>query len=225
MGNGLLIVLILIVIWVWYFQFNDPDFESVWLDGLIASKTFKTGDIILFKAQDNWNGPKIACYYGHIGVVFVDPDKPYCPMLFEAAGTRGMNLQAHQNKKGIFFEPLIQRLKKYKGTTYYKQLNKAIPSEIQRTFHEFVNYAKQNMTYEYSVGWSGVLKGLGIERCHHRTNCGEITMLSLIRLGVLAESEYDKPRPHHLRDMCYFEHGINRYCYSVPVRILIDPFS
>lgn len=218
---GLIIVIIILIIWVWHFQFNHPTYQKIWLHNI----KFKTGDIILFKAQDNWNGPKIACYFGHIGVVYIDPKNPAVPMLFEAAGTTGMHLQEHQNEKGIFCEPIIPRLQKYKGYTFYKALNKEIPIEVRTNFKEFIEYAKQNMSYEYSVGWSSLYKGLGLEKCHHKTNCGEITMLSLIKLEILSDKEYDKVRPHHLRDMCYFTHGINGYRYLTPMQIMIDPFS
>ncbi len=223
---GIIIVLVIVLIlgWIWNYQLRPPGYHQIPLRSILSQ--LQTGDLILFKALDNWNGPQIGCYFGHIGVVWIDPDDPdRVPYIFEAAGTRGMYLLPEQDNRGIFCEPLVTRIQKYKGYTFYKPWKgKPIPLDVQRDFRVLMNYAKVNMQYGYDLIRSGLFKGLGLETCHHHTNCGEMTMMSLIKLGILPLSEYDRPRPHHLRDMCYLREAIDGY-YDEPLHIVFDPFT
>lgn len=208
--------------WIWNYQLRPHGYHQIPLDHILSQ--VRTGDLILFKALDNWNGPFIGCYFGHIGVVWVNPTdgKPY---IFEAAGTRGMYLRPGQNERGIFCEPLERRVTKYRGYTFWRKRNGYdIPLRIVHEFGELINYAVQNMYYEYDLVTGGLKKGLGIEKCNNATNCGEMALLSLIKLGLLPEREYDRIRPHYLRDMCYLRECNGGY-YDEPLQITYDPFS
>lgn len=228
--NGILIsiivVFILILVWFWYMECNHPEVESIWIDEVISKS--KTGDIILFKATDNTNSSKILCYYTHIGVIWNPPSAEgsvTTPQIFEAAGTRDMDLYDHENKAGIFLSDLKTRLSRYKGKLYYKELNKHVPSNLNLSFLEFINYAKDKMYYNYSVIWNGIKKGLYLETCGNATNCGEITMLSLIKLGILNNSKYNERGFHHLMWMSNLIEADNGYYYNLIKKIKISPFT
>jgi hypothetical protein len=219
------LIIVLIIIYIWWMEFSHPECDSIWIDFVLDSA--KTGDLILFKALDNYNSSKTFCYYTHIGVVyypqsFKDENKP--PMLFEAAGTTGMELYKHENSAGIFLEDLKTRLTRYKGRLYYKQLNACINPVPENQFMEFINYAMKNMYYEYSVITNGIKKGLGLEKCGHNTNCGELSFLSLIKLGILDSSKYQQNAFHHLYYISNLTDCDYGYYYGDIKKIKISPF-
>lgn len=209
------------MIWIWYMEYNHPSFDNVWIDNVIQNA--KTGDIILFKATDNMNSSKIFCYYTHIGVVWRPPAGT--AQIFEAAGTHNMDLYDHENKNGIFLTDLRTRLERYNGKLYYKPLNRPVSADLDNQFIDFIEYAKKNMYYNYSVVLSGIKKGLCLETCGDATNCGEITMLSLIKLGILDPSRYNHRMFHHLYWVCNLEVADDEFAYSAPLRIKISPFT
>lgn len=213
---SIIILFFIILLWVWYMECCHPNFDETTLDEVLAHA--KTGDLILFKATDNLNSSKIFSYYTHIGVVYKNS-------IFEAAGTRGMDLNACDNPKGIICSDLKSRLERYKGKLYYKQLSENVPIEIQNDFPKFIDYAYKNMEYNYNVLVNGILKGLGLEKCNNYTNCGELTMLSLIKLGILNIDKYYANVFHHLSWMANLTTADNNYFYYEPLKIRISPFG
>ncbi len=160
---------------------------------------FKTGDMILFHAYDNINPIFIGTYWGHVGIVYVDPeDTSGRPVFFEAARiNKGENCVEH-NKTGIIVSDLQSRLEKYKGVVVYRPLNKHVAPDINRAFPEFMRFAKQNMFYNDAVISNGSKKLFG-DPLNMGTNCGEMTFLCLIKLGLLPQSALKKNMAHHLR--------------------------
>jgi hypothetical protein len=220
---SIIIILIILCIWVYYMECNHPSYQEVWIDDII--KIAKTGDLILFKATDNINSSRIFCYYTHIGVIWRDDAEGGRPYIFEAAGTRGMDLYDDENKNGIFLTDLRTRLERYKGKLYYKSLNAPVKEELNKAFIDFVNYAKKNMYYNYDVIWNGIKKGLALENYHTGTNCGEITLLSLINLGIFDKSRYTEQMFHHLFHIANVDVCDNQYTYNEPLKIKISPFK
>ena len=116
---GFIIVILVFISYAYYVCLCHPDFKNIDMNNI----NFKTGDMILFHAFDNINPIVIGSYYGHVALVYVDPDDPTkTPYTFEAAAVRNMHLNNTQNKKGIFFEKLHSRIEKYKGFAFYKEL-------------------------------------------------------------------------------------------------------
>jgi hypothetical protein len=221
----LLIITIIIIIWFYVFTYAHPNFESEKLNTLLLSKKFKTGDLILFKAVDNFNAPLIASYYGHIGIVFVYPDDPeQIPYIFEAANPVGFTLEDHHNPKGIYAGSLENRIKKYKGYCFYKELRYPIKKNVCEDFEDFIEYCVENMEYDEKVFSSGTRKLVFNERLNNKTNCGELAFLSLIKLGLINIDEYEKNTFHHLRWMCSITDLEDNNYYEEPVKILCDPF-
>ncbi len=208
------------MIWVWHMEHNHPQFRETWIDNVL--NTAKTGDLILFKATDNTNSSKIFCYYTHIGVVY-RPDTGD-PQIFEAAGTNGMDLYNSENHKGIFLTDLRTRLERYKGRLYYKHLDRSVSPQVGAEFTNFIKYAHENMQYNYNVMTNGIKKGLMIEKCNNETNCGELAMLSLIKLGILDPGRYNQRAFHHLYWISNLYEADNGYNYYEPLRIKISPF-
>jgi len=218
-------ILMVVMVYVYYIYLCHPKFREIQYEELRASGKFKTGDIILFHALDNINPIFMGCYYGHIGVVFVDPDDPEkIPYLFEAASAKTMPLLDHHNKNGIFLTPMDIRMRKYSGFLFYKELSHEINPQTAREFKKFIEYAQKNMYYEYKVVQNCFKKGFLGEKPGDNTNCGEITMLSLIKLGLLDYERYNQSIFHHLKWMCYVTELDNEMHYKDPICIIDHPF-
>ena len=216
---GILIILIICIFWFWYMLANPPNLLKVNYEKI----NFKTGDIILFHAFNNINPVFIGSYWGHIGIVFVNPDEPNSkPLLFEAAQTSSMKCCPEYNKPGIMITDLKTRLEKYPGITAVKILAKPINTELIRGMKEFMKYSKKNMFYNDNVIINGIKKKFG-ERLNNGTNCGEIVFLSLIKLGLIDPNEYNHNIAHHLLYMVHIKKLINNK-YHNPIEILFNPF-
>jgi hypothetical protein len=175
---------------------------------------FKTGDLVLFKANNNYNSLKHGCYFGHIGIVVMDGDRV---LLFEA---NNGPVYPFENK-GIYVSCLFSRISRYPGRVYLKALNKPLDPAVAQSFGEFVDYCMTNMYYDPRVIQNGFKKFFGIKKCGLATDCGQITFLSLIRLGLLDTKEYDVNRLHHLQYVCDIDRLLNGYQYEPIVRILV----
>jgi hypothetical protein len=217
-----LIILVLLLVWYIYaLQFQDLGKPKFFLDDV--GHLLKTGDIILFKANNNFNSLMHTSYFGHCGIIYVGDDN--IPMLFEANGIDHMPLREHHSRTGIFFTPVIDRIKKYKGRCYLKQLSEPLEQSVIDGFREFIDYCMVNFKYDMKVVSSGMKKYFGLKKCDTNTNCGDITFLSLIKLGLLDISEYDKPRLHHLKYVVNVENLLNGYYYRDLVEIIDHPFD
>lgn len=194
------VLLVTFLVYIYYIQFYKIACPQIFNDDLVQSGKLKTGDIILFKAYNNFNSIFIGSYFGHIGIVFIDPSDPtQTPLLFEANGVEHAPLKDHHSRDGIYLTPLEDRIKKYKGRCFLKPLNDDISLSTIIEFKQFIEYALDNMYYHYSVVSDGIKKGLAIERCTNGTNCGQLVFLSLIKLGILDIDYYDKPITIHLK--------------------------
>ena len=193
-STGLLVMIVICITWSWYMLANPPDLDHVKFNTTV----FKTGDLILFHAYDNINPVFIGSYWGHVGIVYIDPDDTQCiPYLFEALNINEIKCCPEYNINGIAFTNLRTRLEKYPGLLAHKPLNVSLQSGIARGFKEFIRYAKNNMYYNSDI-FSNVLKKIQGESFHNGTNCGEITILSLIKLGLLPELQGDQKIIHPL---------------------------
>ena len=188
----------------------------------LNSSVLKTGDLILFKAYNNFNSIFTGSYFGHVGVVYILDD---IPMLFEANGIEQTPLRAYHSKRGIFLTPLIDRIKKYKGRCFLKPLNKNISPKIIAGFTEFIQYSLTHFEYNYNLVTGCIKRMLGISKCGLGTDCGQITFLSLIKLGLLDQSEYDTPRLHHLLYTCNITNLQNGYKYLPLIEVIDHPFA
>jgi hypothetical protein len=189
---------------------------------MLKMNQFKTGDLILFKATNNYYSVFMGCYYTHIGIVYVDAGKPF---IFEATSIKGVDLLSHHNRDGIFVTPLKERVEKYKGICYLKPLNKPVTLEASNQLLLFIDYALHNMYYEYNVAGSALRKGFGLEKCRNGTNCGQISFLSLIAMGLLPQSSYDAKMFHHLMYTCYVVDLENGYKFNDVIEITDHPFG
>lgn len=198
-------------------QFSRMPAPRVFLDDV----EFRTGDLILFKAYNNFNSLVLCNYFGHCGVVHVVDGRP---MIFEANGIENMPLRAHHPKTGIFYTDLASRIKKYKGRVYLKRLTRVVSPEIEAGLAEFIKYARKCFHYDTAVFPNALRKLMG-EGCGGNTNCGQIAFLALIKCGVIPLAEYDRPRLHHLKYICSeyrFETG---HTYEPIVEIVDQPFD
>ncbi len=217
------LVIIFIVIWVYCLQFYKVATEfKLFADDLYGHPFLKTGDLILFKAYNNFNSIFHGSYYGHVGIVYMLDGKP---MLFEANGIERVPLKPHHSKKGVFCTPLIDRIKKYKGRCFWKPLRHKVDVNLEKGFGEFINYCLDNLAYDYSVISGGIKKWAGLEKCGKGTDCGQIVFLSLLKLGLLPIEEYDVPRLHYLKHVCGLTELSDGNNYMNMVEIIDHPFA
>lgn len=213
------VIIIICIYWYWYMMVNIPTMKHLPYDKI----QFKTGDIILFHAYDNINPIFIGSFWGHIGIVYKDPDEVNAkPLLFEAARTSKMKNCQDYNRHGIMITDLKSRIEKYPGLTAIKKLNSPVNDEIIRGFFDLIKYAKKNMYYNEDIFYNAIKKKKGC-KFNNSTNCGELVLLSLIKLALLPESIlYDKIA-HHLLYTASLEQLQNNY-YHKPVEITYTPF-
>lgn len=219
--------IVLFIVYVWYFQFYRLKVPiTMFTDNIINNNLLKTGDMILFKAFNNYNSIFTANYFGHIGIIYIDPDdKKQIPMLFEANGIEGTPLMDHHSKKGIYVTPVRERIKKYKGMCFWKPLNKEISGEKILEFKSFINYALDNMEYNHKIFSDALIKGLGLEKCTKKTNCAQLAFLSLIKLDLLPVDYYHEKSFHHLKWMSNIKELKNGYKYLDLIEIIEHPFA
>lgn len=215
-------IIVILIVWIYYMNYCHPDCSEIWIDDVIAK--CKTGDLILFKAQDNFNSSKIFSYFTHIGVVYRHSFSN-TTRIFEAQSPTNLELYDYENRSGIYDTDLHTRLTRYKGRLYYKPLNKSIVPELNSDFQNFIEYAQAHMYYDNSVIWNGIKKKIWGEALHEGTNCGELTLLSLIKLGILESNKYSWRACHHLYWMANIESCDNGYAYLPISKIKISPFT
>ena len=214
-----IVLLILCIFWVWYMLLNHPNLPNIKLE----DAQFKTGDMILFHAYDNINPIFIGSYWGHVGIVYVDPDIPNSnPVIFEAAKTSQMKNCPDYNKHGIMITDLKTRIEKFPGLIACKSLNLPLNPDLIRGFKELMIYAKNNMYYNESIFYNAICKKTG-GYINNGTNCGEIVFISLIKLALLPENILDECILHHLRYVSNIEQLQNNF-YNKPIEITISPF-
>jgi hypothetical protein len=215
----IIFLLILGIFWFWYMIKNNPIMPFIKIDDV----KFKTGDLILFHAYNNINPMIICTYWGHIGIVFIDPDVPDAkPLIFEAANTNGIKNCPEYNKNGIILADLHDRISKYPGMIAYKSLNTPLNENTIQDFKNLIVYAKENMFYNEKVIQNGIKKKSG-EKLNNATNCGELTTISLIKLGLLPENLLNEKIGHHLMYVSNLKKVQNNF-YHDPVEISISPF-
>jgi len=208
----LLPIIILIILRIWYFLLNFPKLEQQPVEDIV--KKCKTGDIILFHAYDNINPFFISSFWGHIGIVYRDAQ--YNPMLFEAVFIK------NSNSSGIVTTDLKTRLEKYLGFVAYKPLNSPLDPGVIEGFNTLIEYAKQNMYYNNKVFRNSVKKSMG-EPINCSINCGELVFISLIKLGLIPETEFKKRIYHHLLYTAHIEKLQNNK-YNKPIEVIINRF-
>ena len=213
-----IIIVIICVIWIWYMTCCTPHLVSKSFESL----NFKTGDIILFHAWDNNNPIFIGSYWGHIGIVYKDPDNLNQPLLFEAARTSEMKYCPDDNKHGIMITDLKSRLEKYPGLIACKFLNKQLETNIINGFHEFINYSRVHMYYNNNIIYNSFKKKNG-EVLNTSTNCGELVTLSLIKLGLIPIDILHKKIAHHLLYNVKLTNVIKNH-YLNPIEVIFNPF-
>ena len=197
---------------------NTPNLNSV----MYNQVKFKTGDMILFHAWDNSYPVIFGTFWSHVGIVYKDPDTDEKPMLFEAAKTTGMKGCPSYNKSGIMITDLQTRLEKYPGMIACKILNNPVKQNIIRGFREFMKYSKKNMSYYDDVVYNAIKKKLG-EKVNNLTNCGELVLLSLIKLALMPENTLNVNTSNHLMYVNNIKQLQNNY-YHDPIEILFNPF-
>jgi hypothetical protein len=218
----IVVCVVCIIYWIYFMQFYRVDCPQIFLDDYTPH--LKTGDMILFKAYNNFNSIFHGGYYGHVGLIWVDPDT-HTPYIFETNGIERMSLKSHHGNNGVFFTPVAARMQKYKGRCYVKVLNKPISCEHELDFKHFIDFALAHMYYDYNILQSSVRKGVGAEGFNLGVNCGTLTFLGLISLGLLPYEFLDVRILHHLNYVCELTKLDNLFEYYTQLEIVDHPFD
>jgi hypothetical protein len=217
------VIIIIFIIWTYYIYLAHPLYKSY--EYYELKNRYKTGDIILFHALDNMNPIFIGTYYGHIGIVYVDPDDQNAkPQIFEAFSSANMPFYPKECANGVVLADLEHRLSSYRGYCLYKELMFPVAHELQRGFREFIDYAINNMKYNEAVISNGINKMLWNETLHLGTNCGELVYMSLIKLGLVPFEKLEENRKHHLVHTANIKQ-VEGNQYQEPVYILSNYFK
>jgi hypothetical protein len=152
---------------------------------LINEVTFKSGDLIIFKAQNNFNALWLGSYYTHIGIVYESNGEL---LIFEANGLEHMPARPEHFKKGILLTQLLPRIKQYKGRVFLKPLKYAITEEQQALFADFIKFAHEKFYYDTRVIHRRIQNLIGTRTVDYRTDCGEMLFYLLVKLKMLEPS-------------------------------------
>ena len=217
--NAVFIIYVILTFWVWYMFMTPMNLVYKPFDDMV----YKTGDMILFHAYNNVNSAMLASYWTHVGIVYKEPgDINAKPLLFEAASVIRMKNCADRNKHGIIVTDLKTRLEKYPGVIACKFLKDPVSYEINKSFVELINYALQNMSYNDNIVHNWSQKMLG-QKYNNMTNCAELSILCLIKLGLLPYEYVDKKIYHHLKHITKIKKLHNNEYYD-PIELTFDYF-
>lgn len=219
------ILICAIFVWIYFMQYHKIKTHiQVFTDDFIQLPMLKTGDLILFKAYNNFNSIIHGSYFGHVGIIYVD-EETKIPYLFEANGVEKMPLLPHHNKNGIFLTPVADRIKKYKGRCFYKPLNKKISPDVIDAFSTFIKYSLENMSYDYEIFKGGLRRKFLGYKCNKKTDCGQLVFLSLVKLQLLPLSYYEISCANYLKYVCELTSLDNDYKYMDLIEVIEHPFA
>ena len=189
-------IIIIVILYIYAIKFMHPNYVSV--DYNIISKRAKSGDIILFSTLESWNQIYMGSYFTHIGVIY-RKDAESKPVLVESFNKHRVANYPKQFNSGIAICDLETRLNSYKGFMFYKQLAKPISESANKDFADFIKYSKKNIEYDENPVSNEIYKLLFNQPFNMKTNCGQFTVLILIKLGLLPFSNFRNRKKHHLR--------------------------
>jgi hypothetical protein len=221
----IIVIIIIIILYIYNVQFrvipvNEQEFDKL---------EFKTGDIILMKANNNYHSLIHGSYFGHVGMIYVDYENKFINdidpsdsknrnvFLFEANATK---VYPYNGIKGIYISPLRNRLEHYSGNLYLKPLNKPLDLPRIEAFKEFIAFSLQNMYYNHSIITNALLKVFGLKRCRFDTDCGQILFLALIKMKLIPFDEYYVARLNHLELIIKIKELIPEYYYTELTKII-----
>jgi hypothetical protein len=222
------LLFIFLIIYIYEMKFDHKICSPKKVKSL-QSYNFKTGDVILFHASDNINSVLLGSYFVHVGIVY-NPLHNDKPMFFEAAAVENMYLPIEgespfeicNNKKGILVCDLVKRIERYSGYVFLKRLNKKVDPFLEIEFEKFIQFAMDNMYYDYRVFLTAISKYILGEKCNINTNCAELVFLSLICLGILPLCEYRKRILHYPRFIAKLSKCGNEYEYFSAIHIPVS---
>ena len=186
----LAILLLLIVLWIWYFHYNDNVNQSICYNDI----KWKTGDLMLFRGNDNIYPIFFGNTFSHVGIVYIDSYN--VPRLLEACNTKKF--------VGVSNRTIHDVINTYNGTLYFKQLIYPIDSSYEQEFEHFANFSCENFQYEKRIIYSTLMNYLTNTPIQRNLNCGELSFLSLIKLGLIDLSQYKNAiKLHYLKYITY----------------------
>lgn len=231
---ALLIILIIFIIYVYNIQYKLPFYDKAVIlpnnkyflvsnHNNICTEDFKkmhklkTGDMLLFKAYNNFNSIFTGSYYGHVGLIYKN-------CIFEAAAVKNQVLFSDFSHKGIYCTPIYPRIIKYPGKIYVKRLKNNLSNLQISSFANFIRYALKNMEYDHNVVQNGIKKLLKLKYMDKNTDCGQIVFLSLISMGLIDFNEYFKPELHHLKRVTNISKLQSDNEYEEAVELIYMPY-
>jgi hypothetical protein len=195
MFGGITILIFIIIIYIYLIKLAHPNYKVVTFNEI--KDKLKTGDMILFSSLDSINQIFMASYYTHIGMVYRDGDKP--AMIIEAFNPNRMPFYPKEFKSGIAVCDLEHRFNTYRGYILYKELTNPLSEKNISDLEEFIEYARLHFKYDKNVISGEIGKMFFNTPFSHETNCGQLTALILMKLGLVDFDHFTSRQKHHLR--------------------------
>lgn len=213
MANGLIAILascvgLMLILASYYYatQWRELDYcGNVWLDEC----PMQTGDLIWMKATDNNYAPCFISRATHIGIVVRDPHDGQA-YIYEAAQPSIKSLKPTQRSAGIFWTRAVDRIRRYKGYCYWQPISRAPSDERVHGLLRFIRDTAHLFTYNNKHIITILQKTLGFRGLNFQTNCGELVVLALIQLGILASERLNDKVKHSL----WYVQDINEKCVA-----------
>jgi hypothetical protein len=217
---GVVIIVFIIIIYIYTIKLAHPNYKIVTFDEV--KDKIKTGDMVLFSSLDSINQIFMISYYTHVGIVYKDGDNP--PMLIEAFNPCRMPFYPKEFEAGVAVCDLEHRFNSYRGYILYKELTNPVSEESISDLKEFIEYARLHFKYDKDVIVGEIGKMLFNTPFSHKTNCGQLTVLILIKLGLIDFDHFTSRQKHHLRWTAKLKHLKNN-SYKEPVYIYSQYFK
>lgn len=203
----------LIFLYIYFIQFSHGNYPVAIIDEI----KFKSGDLILFKAQNNFNAIWLGSYYTHIGIVYECDGEL---LIFEANGLEHMPMRPHHFKTGILLTRLMPRIKQYKGRIFVKHIARPLNAVQMAKFADFINFASEKFYYDTRVIYRRVQNLIGSRTTDYRTDCGEILYNLLIKLDMV-EQTYNVCHLHILSMLG----TVKNNAYGPPIELKHYPYE
>ncbi len=207
----LIIYYILIYLNISYNYENEEYIKQKYIDIETVYNDLKTGDLILFSAQDYSPLNRIFSNlrFSHVGIVIKKNKKKYILELLESD-------YVYKNNKlyyGVNIFNLKNRIENYCGSVYLAKYNKELDKEI---CNEFINnILRKHKEIKYATNKQNLLKVLLNKHYNNNYHCAEFISILLDKLNIYSFKKVHKKNiMHQIILLC------NSEIYKVPIRII-----
>lgn len=220
-SNSVIIFIIVILLYVYNLKLAHPDYDMVIYNDI--KHKVKSGDMLIFTSLDNCNQLFMMSYYTHVGIIYKENENSVAKFV-ESFNHYNMPFHPKTCSNGVAICDLETRINTYRGFVLYKELAKPLEKKANKDFADFITYAVNNISYDKNVAGNEIGKILFNNPFTVKTNCGQFTVLILIKLGLIDVKHFDNRRKHHLIWSSNLKKLNNNY-YKTPIYVYSQYFK